>query len=38
MAYQIAKNIAALLPAFDGEPVDRILLTGGWRARSCWWT
>jgi len=29
MAYQIAKNIAALVPAFDGEPVDRILLTGG---------
>jgi butyrate kinase len=29
MAYQIAKNISALVPAFDGEPVDRILLTGG---------
>jgi butyrate kinase len=29
MAYQIAKEIASLLPAFDGEPVDRILLTGG---------
>ena len=29
MAYQIAKNITALIPAFDGEPVDRILLTGG---------
>ncbi|RKZ27867.1 butyrate kinase [bacterium] len=29
MAYQISKNIAALIPAFDGEPVDRILLTGG---------
>ena len=29
MAYQIAKNITALVPAFDGEPVDRILLTGG---------
>jgi len=28
-AYQIAKNITALLPAFDGESVDRILLTGG---------
>ncbi|MHB8080371.1 MAG: butyrate kinase [Candidatus Krumholzibacteriia bacterium] len=29
MAYQIGKNIAALVPAFDGEPVDRVLLTGG---------
>jgi butyrate kinase len=29
MIYQIAKEIASLLPAFDGEPVDRILLTGG---------
>jgi butyrate kinase len=29
MAYQIAKEIASLLPAFDGEPVDRVLLTGG---------
>lgn len=29
MAYQIAKHITALLPAFSGEPVDRILLTGG---------
>jgi butyrate kinase len=29
MVYQIAKNITALLPAFDGEPVDRVLLTGG---------
>ncbi len=29
MAYQIGKSIAALVPAFDGEPVDRILLTGG---------
>ncbi|MGD1148357.1 MAG: butyrate kinase [Thermoanaerobaculaceae bacterium] len=29
MTYQIAKNITALVPAFDGEPVDRILLTGG---------
>ncbi len=29
MAYQIAKNITALVPAFDGEPLDRILLTGG---------
>ncbi len=29
LAYQIAKHVTALLPAFDGEPVDRILLTGG---------
>jgi len=29
MAYQIAKNITALVPAFDGEPLDRVLLTGG---------
>jgi len=29
MAYQVAKAITALLPAFDGRPVDRILLTGG---------
>jgi butyrate kinase len=29
MVYQIAKWIASLVPAFDGERVDRILLTGG---------
>jgi butyrate kinase len=29
MVYQIAKEITSLIPAFDGEPVDRILLTGG---------
>jgi butyrate kinase len=29
MAYQIAKWITSLLPAFEGQPVDRILLTGG---------
>ena len=29
MVYQICKNITALLPAFDGEGVDRVLLTGG---------
>ncbi len=29
LVYQIAKNITALIPAFDGEKVDRILLTGG---------
>lgn len=28
-AYQIAKWISSMLPAFDGEPVDQILLTGG---------
>jgi butyrate kinase len=29
MAYRIAREIASLIPAFDGEPVDRVLLTGG---------
>jgi butyrate kinase len=29
LAYQIAKAIAALVPAFEGEPMDAILLTGG---------
>jgi len=29
MAYQIAKEICSLVPAFDGERVDRVLLTGG---------
>ncbi len=29
MSYQIAKWITSLVPAFDGERVDRILLTGG---------
>jgi butyrate kinase len=29
MAYQIAKAVSALVPAFDGEAVDAILLTGG---------
>lgn len=29
MVYQICKNVTALLPAFDGESVDRVLLTGG---------
>jgi butyrate kinase len=27
--YQIAKWISSMLPAFDGEKVDRVLLTGG---------
>ena len=29
MAYQVAKEISSLWPAFDGEPVDRVLITGG---------
>ena len=29
LAYQIAKAITALTPAFEGEPIDAILLTGG---------
>jgi len=29
MVYQIAKNITALAPAFEGEAIDAILLTGG---------
>lgn len=29
MVYRIAKEIASLLPAFEGEPLDRVLLTGG---------
>lgn len=29
MVYQICKGITALLPAFDGAPVDQVLLTGG---------
>lgn len=29
LAYQVAKAITALVPAFDGEPLDAILLTGG---------
>jgi butyrate kinase len=29
LAYQIAKWIASLVPAFDGEKVERVLLTGG---------
>ena len=28
-AYQIAKWISSMLPAFDGERVDQVLLTGG---------
>ena len=29
LAYRIAREITSLIPAFDGEPVDRIILTGG---------
>jgi len=29
MIYQISKEITSLLPAFNGEAVDRVLLTGG---------
>ncbi len=29
MVYQICTNITALVPAFDGEKVDQVLLTGG---------
>jgi len=29
LAYQIAKQIASMVPAFEGEKVERILLTGG---------
>ncbi len=29
MIYQICKSITGLLPAFDGEKIDQVLLTGG---------
>lgn len=29
MIYQICKSITGLLPAFNGEPLDQVLLTGG---------
>jgi len=29
LAYQIAKQVASMVPAFEGESVERILLTGG---------
>jgi butyrate kinase len=29
LAYQVAKAATALLPAFEGEPLDRVILTGG---------
>ncbi|MBI5882283.1 MAG: butyrate kinase [Elusimicrobia bacterium] len=29
MAYQIAKHACSLLPAFEGERLDRVILTGG---------
>ena len=37
MAYQVAKAIAALLPAFEGGTLDRVILTGGMaRSQRCW--
>jgi len=29
LAYQIAKSASALLPAFEGEKIERVILTGG---------
>lgn len=29
MCYQISKWICSMVPAFDGEPIDQVLLTGG---------
>jgi butyrate kinase len=29
LAYQVSKWITSMLPAFDGEPLDKVLLTGG---------
>ncbi|MFA6318677.1 MAG: butyrate kinase [Elusimicrobiota bacterium] len=29
MAYQIARHACALLPAFEGEKIDRVIITGG---------
>lgn len=29
LCYQVAKAITAALPAFDGQPIDQVLLTGG---------
>jgi butyrate kinase len=29
LAYQVAKSATALLPAFEGGPIDRVILTGG---------
>jgi butyrate kinase len=29
LAYQVAKAAASLIPAFEGQPIDRIVLTGG---------
>ncbi len=29
LAYQVAKSAAGLLPAFEGEKLDRVILTGG---------
>ena len=29
LAYQVAKAVASLLPAFEGQPVDRVIFSGG---------
>ncbi len=29
LAYQVAKAAASLIPAFEGQPIDRVVLTGG---------
>ena len=29
VAYQISKSICSFVPAFDGEPIDQILISGG---------
>jgi butyrate kinase len=29
LAYQVAKSAAALIPAFEGRTIDRVILTGG---------
>jgi len=29
MTYQISKQITSLVPAFEGESIERVLLTGG---------
>ena len=34
-SYQVAKAITSLIPAFNGEPIDRILLTGGMARSKC---
>ncbi|MBQ7567879.1 butyrate kinase [bacterium] len=34
-SYQVAKAIASLIPAFNGEPIDQIILTGGMARSKC---